>query len=71
MPIFDIGVNVGYYPQKFTDHVGEQATWMPLISVHQWAVVDQPGQLLIESEHCSTSPTNKVAFGPISNLGVA
>jgi FkbM family methyltransferase len=40
-------------------------TTRPWILVHECAVADQPGELLMEADFGSTSPTNKVAIGTL------
>jgi len=41
----------------------------PWIEVHQCAVADQPGELVMDAEIGSTSPTNKVAISTLEHAG--
>jgi FkbM family methyltransferase len=41
----------------------------PWISVHQCAVADLPGELVMEADLGSISPTNKVVIGALENAG--
>ena len=41
----------------------------PWIKVHQCAVADQPGELVMDAECDSTSPTNKVAISTLGGTG--
>ncbi|QPN59130.1 FkbM family methyltransferase [Synechococcus sp. CBW1002] len=41
----------------------------PWIEVHQCAVADQPGELVMDAECGSTSPTNKVAISTLGGAG--
>jgi FkbM family methyltransferase len=41
----------------------------PWIEVHQCAVADQPGELVMDAESGSTSPTNKVAISTFEHAG--
>jgi len=49
--------------------IRELVATRPWISVHPCAVADQPGELLMEADLGSTSPTNKVVIGTLENAG--
>ena len=42
----------------------------PWIEVHQCAVADQTGELLMDAEGGSTSPTNKIALSALDSVGI-